>query len=79
MIASCKLKFLVIWFTCVLLYLTGGFLTYGYTTVRRDMDEPGAFMAGFLWPFYWFGRGVSGLAEASENLFKEAPPPKVER
>jgi len=79
MIASWKLKFLVIWFTCILLYAAGGFLTYGYVEVHRAPVRQDASLAGAFWPFYWFGRGWLSVARASENLFKEAPPMKVEK
>lgn len=63
----------------VLLYLLVGFLTYGYTKVRRGMEAEQAVAAGMFWPLYWSARLVMSGADAAEGVFKEAPPPKVER
>jgi hypothetical protein len=58
----------------LLIYVVGAFLTYGYLKV---VDQRGTAMSGVcavIWPFYWPCRGVgaafSGLATASEDLFR---------
>lgn len=72
-------KCLLIACPIVLLYLLAGFLTYGYTKVRRNMEAEQAVAAGMFWPLYWVARLVVSGADAAEGVFKAAPPPKVER
>jgi hypothetical protein len=63
----------------VFIYIIVTFGTYGYTVQRRDLSSVEAAFAGVLWPLYWGGRLVIGCAEVAEDMFKPAPPVKVER
>lgn len=63
----------------VFLYILLGFLTYGYTKVRRDMRADNASVAGVFWPVYWGSRLAMSAGDAAEWVFTDSPPPKVER